>query len=283
MQSQNKRACEDGPRFARRLVRTVVSGSLAILILLGCARGEEASEYQVKAAYLYNFAKSAEWPAQVLPNDTAPLVIGVFGGDEEFVNVLKNLVGGKTIGTHPIAVKHLKMGNELGCCLMVFFRASERKGTRVAIASLGEDSVLLVGEDPAFLREGGMINLFLDNGKVQFEIAQNALDRTNIHFNSKFLKFAKANYELSNQHAEAPRQLRVQIFPEYPAIAREMNLKGAVQVQALVGRDGRVKEVKVLGGHPLLAEAMARAVRQWKYEPAAKDSMEVVKYSFGYE
>jgi len=94
---------------------------------------------------------------------------------------------------------------------------------------------------------------------------------------------AKANYESSNQQAEGPRQLRVKISPEYPTIARQMNLKGAVQLEALVGRDGTVKEVKVLGGHPLLADALARAVKQWKYQPAAKDSTELVRYSFGPE
>jgi len=59
-----------------------------------------------------------------------------------------------------------------------------------------------------------------------------------------------------------------------------MKLKGAVQIEAVVQRDGTVKEVKVLGGHPLLADALARAVKQWKYAPAAKDSTELVKYSF---
>jgi outer membrane biosynthesis protein TonB len=65
---------------------------------------------------------------------------------------------------------------------------------------------------------------------------------------------------------------------------RETNeAQGAVQLEALVGRDGTVKEVKVLGGHPLPADSLGRAVKQWKYEPAAKDSTEVVKYSFGPE
>src|SRR5437870_13568436 len=128
-----------------------------------------------------------------------------------------------------------------------------------------------------------MINLVLDKGKVQFEIAHDAIERSNIHFSSKFLSLAKANHESYNQQADGPRQLRVKISPEYPTIARRMNLKGAVELEALVGRDGTVREVKVLGGHPLLADALARAVKQWKYEPAAKDSTEVVKYSFGPE
>jgi len=266
-----------------RIVRTAVSGSLVTFILVGYAHGQEASEYQVKAAYLYNFAKSAQWPPQILQDGTAPLVIGIFGGDEDFVDILKDMVAEKTIGTHPIAVKHFSMGDDLACCQMVFFRGSERKNTSVALASLDYANVLLIGEDSAFLRAGGMINLVLDKGKVRFEIAHDALDRSNIHFSSKFLSLAKANYESSNQQAEGPRQLRVKISPEYPTIARQMNLKGAVQLEALVGRDGTVKEVKVLGGHPLLADALARAVKQWKYQPAAKDSTELVRYSFGPE
>ncbi len=60
-----------------------------------------------------------------------------------------------------------------------------------------------------------------------------------------------------------------------------MRLTGTVQVQALVKPDGTVKEVKVLGGHPLLAEALAHAVMQWTYQRAPRETVEVVKFSFG--
>lgn len=263
------------------IIRAVFCATFAILALAGSACGEEASEYQVKAAYLYNFAKSAEWPTLLFPSESAPLAIGVFGGNDDFVDVLKDMVAEKMIGSHSITVKHISMGDDLSRCHIVFFRASERKNMHVAIAALDRSNVLLVGEDSAFLRDGGMINLVLDKGKIQFEISHDALDRSNIHFSSKFLSLAKADYGSSDQRAEAPRQLRFKIPPEYPTIAREMKLKGAVQIEALVERDGTVKEVKVLGGHPLLADAVARAVKQWKYEPAAKDSTEIVKYSFG--
>jgi outer membrane biosynthesis protein TonB len=59
-----------------------------------------------------------------------------------------------------------------------------------------------------------------------------------------------------------------------------MKLTGAAQVQALVAPDGAVKEVKILGGHPLLADALARAVKQWKYQPGPKETVEIVKFSF---
>src|SRR5436309_15083607 len=96
-----------------QIVRTALTGSLVTFILVCCARGEEASEYQVKAAYLYNFAKSAQWPAQILPDDTAPLVIGVFGGDQAFVDFLKDMRASKTVGTQPIARTQLRIADDL--------------------------------------------------------------------------------------------------------------------------------------------------------------------------
>ena len=271
-------------RFARAwLLRAALTVSLPILILGTCARAEEASENQVKAAYLFNFAKSAQWPSALLAEGTAPLIIGVFGGDDEFVDILKGMVAEKTIGSHPIAVKHLNARGDLKRCQMIFFRASERRATRATIASLNSGNLLLVGEDPAFLRDGGMINLILNNGKIQFEIGHDALDRSAIQFSSKFLSLAKANNGSSNQQIDTPRQVRIRIPPEYPSIAKQMNLEGSVQLEATVGRDGSVKGVRVLGGHPLLAEALTRAVMRWKFEPAARDSTELVKYSFGPE
>jgi outer membrane biosynthesis protein TonB len=60
-----------------------------------------------------------------------------------------------------------------------------------------------------------------------------------------------------------------------------MKLTGTAQVQALVKPDGTVREVKIVGGHPLLPDALAHAVMQWKYQPAPKETLEVVKFSFG--
>lgn len=280
MQLRNKPALRKLHRHSLLLNATGALSTLAIIVLIGRVCAQEVSEYQVKAAYLYNFAKSGDWPAHALPEGPAPLVIGVLGGDEEFVNVLKNTVAGKTIGAHSIVVSHLGAGDDLSRCHIVFFRSSERKATAALVAALNSRDVLLVGEDAAFLREGGMINLVLDRGRIQFEISQSGLERTDIHFSPKFLSLAKTNSGPSNEHAEGSRQILIKISPEYPDIARQMKLKGVVQLEALVGRDGRVKEVTILGGHPLLADALSRAVKQWKYEPAAKESTELVRYSF---
>jgi TonB family protein len=259
---------------------------LLALQLVALGQRQNATEDEVKAAYLLNFAKLAEWPSRALPVGPLPLVIGVSGGDEEFLNVLKAVVGGKTIGTHLLVVTPVDPEKDMKSCHIVFFRASERKRAQAAIEGLAQAGVLLVGEDESFLGQGGMINLVRDRGSVRFEVNPDALDRSQIHFNSKILAMAKSAYGSSpptsvNSPVEAGRRLERSSPPEYPAIAERMKLTGTVQVQALVKPDGTVKEVKIVGGHPLLADALARAVMQWKYQPAAKETVEAVKFSFG--
>jgi TonB family protein len=253
-----------------------------MFVLHAGSLGQEprTKEYQVKAAYLYNFAKLAKWPKQSLPAGPSPLVIGVVGGDDEFVDILTKTVGGRTIETHPVIVKPAPSPDELKSCHIVFFRSSERKRTPGAIAALSQASILLVGEDEAFLRQGGMINLVLEGGRVRFELNRDALDGADLHFSPQLLMQAKSDSGSSNASPGA-RQLKSQVPPEYPEIARRMQLKGTVNAVALVRPDGTVKEVKVMGGHPLLAEALVRAVMGWKYEPATKETTEPVKFNFG--
>jgi len=253
---------------------------------LANAQPRKTTEDEVKAAYLVNFAKLAQWPRQVLPDGRSPLVIGVSGGDNGLLDVLKTVVAGRLIGTHPLVVKPASSGKDRQSCHIVFFRASERKHIQAAIEGMPQTGVLLVGEDESFLGQGGMINLVLEHGSIRFEVNSDALDRSEIHFSSKMLAMAKTGYGssrtmTSNLPLDATRQLERSFPPQYPAIAERMSLKGTAQVQAVVKPDGTVKEVKVLGGHPLLADALARAVMQWKYQPAARETLEVVKFSFG--
>jgi TonB family protein len=272
----------------RSRARSALATGLALMALglLALGQQQNATEDQVKAAYLLNFAKLAEWPARALPDGPSPLVIGVAGGDEEFLNVLRSTVAGKIIGTHLLVVKLASSEKDMKSCHMVFFRASEKKHTHAAIEGLAQASVLLVGEDESFLQQGGMINLVREKGSVRFEVNPDALDRTEIHLSAKILALAKTEYGSSrataaNSPATGTRQLERSVPPQYPDIAERMNLKGTVQVQALVRPDGTVKDVKVLGGHPLLADALVHAVMQWKYQAGSKETVEVVKFSFG--
>jgi TonB family protein len=282
----NLRIYSSGNDESRLSPRAAAAIALVFLALQFLAVGQQnAPEDQVKAAYLLNFAKLADWHRTALPDGPSPLVIGVSGGDEEFINVLRAVVAGKVIGTHPLVVKSVSSEDEMKSCRIVFFRASGKKHMQAAVEDLAQAGVLLVGEDDSFLKQGGMINLVRDHGSVRFEVNSDALDRSDIHFSSKILALAKAGNGPSHTAAstspvEGTRQLEHSVEPEYPALAERMKLTGTVQVQALVKPDGRVKEVKILGGHPLLAAAVASAVMQWRYRPASKETEELVKFTF---
>jgi protein TonB len=77
-----------------------------------------------------------------------------------------------------------------------------------------------------------------------------------------------------------PRKLKNRVEPGYPELAKRNNITGTARVELLVTPDGKVKDVRVLGGNPVLVQAAVSAVMKWKYEPAAEESTVVVKFDF---
>lgn len=241
---------------------------------------QSASEYQVKAAYLYNFAKFTKWPESTLPAAASPLVIGVVGGDDEFASATRKTVEGRALGGHPVVVKHLTVDDDIGACQLLFIRASVgRKRTQALVSALGAAAILLVGEGEGFLADGGMINLLEKNGTIRFQVDSASITRANLSLSPELLAHAEGG--ASNDAEESTRRLRRGVEPEYPEIARRMGLKGAVELEVSIRRDGTVKEVKVIGGHPLLADSLVKAVTQWQYDPGPQESRVKVRYAFG--
>jgi TonB family protein len=76
------------------------------------------------------------------------------------------------------------------------------------------------------------------------------------------------------------RKRKAEVKPQYPELARGLNLSGTVRLEAEVAPDGKVRNVKVLGGHPVLVRAAVEAVKQWKYEVAQTETTEPVEIHF---
>lgn len=82
-------------------------------------------------------------------------------------------------------------------------------------------------------------------------------------------------------HAQATaRKVKTRVEPQYPELAKRNNISGSARVEVVVTPEGKVKNVKVLGGNPVLVQAAVDAVTRWKYEPAAEESTIVVKFDF---
>jgi len=76
------------------------------------------------------------------------------------------------------------------------------------------------------------------------------------------------------------RKIKSRVEPVYPELAKRNNISGSARVELLVTADGRVKDVKVLGGNPVLVQAVTTAVMKWRYEPATEESTVVIKFDF---
>jgi TonB family protein len=82
------------------------------------------------------------------------------------------------------------------------------------------------------------------------------------------------------QSSEIPRKVKTRVPPVYPDIARRMNISGVVRLAVTVAPNGTVKNIKAIGGHPLLVSAAEEAVKKWKFEPASEENSGVVELTF---
>jgi hypothetical protein len=160
--------------------------------LPGSAHGQEAapSEYQMKAAFLYNFAKYVDWPVSVLP-EHAPLVIGVFGEDP-FGGALDEILRNKVISGHPLVARRLTVLREVTNCQVLFISASEKKHWPEIANALRNRSVLTVSENwDQFTQAGGMIYFFMEDRRVCFDINDSAARKANLNISSKLIQLRK--------------------------------------------------------------------------------------------
>jgi TonB family protein len=82
------------------------------------------------------------------------------------------------------------------------------------------------------------------------------------------------------QQEELTRKIKTKVSPVYPELARRMSISGVVKVQVVVAPNGFVKNAKVVGGHPVLANAAVDAVKKWRFEPASEETTGVVEFKF---
>jgi TonB family protein len=76
------------------------------------------------------------------------------------------------------------------------------------------------------------------------------------------------------------RKVKTKTVPDYPELARQMSATGKVKIEATISADGKVTNTKVIGGSPLLVGAAQDALKKWRFEPAAKESVEVIEFDF---
>lgn len=163
---------------------------LACTATLKAGPPDQVDEYQVKAAFVYNFAKFVEWPPAAFKSAQDPIVICVLG-ENSFRNSLEEVIKGKVLDGRTFVVRPVSQ-HQLPCpCHILFVNASERKSFRSMVGDLKLAGVLTVGETPGFDAEGGIINFKLESGRIRFEINVKAAEQEKLHISSKLLSLAE--------------------------------------------------------------------------------------------
>jgi hypothetical protein len=155
----------------------------------GVAQESSPTEYQIKAAFIFNFAKFVVWPPTAFAEVTSPIIIGILG-DNPFHDDLARTVRNKTIDDHPLVIKELRAPSDATNCHILFISSSEKNRLPEILKSLRDASVLTVGEMDGFTENGGMINLVIKDQKIRFQINNGEAAKAGLKISSKLMSLA---------------------------------------------------------------------------------------------
>ncbi len=154
------------------------------------AQAQAFSEYEVKAVFLYNFAKFVEWPPEASETSDPGFTFCVVGRDP-FGDSLEQVVRGKSVNGRALKLRRVRAASQARTCQIAFISASERKRLQQILDSMSGVRVLTVGDTEGFVEQGGMINFALEEDRVRFEINLGAAERAGFKISSKLLSLAK--------------------------------------------------------------------------------------------
>jgi YfiR/HmsC-like len=182
-----------------RCILFLVAGCIWMMLVAGATlRAQEngPSEYQVKAAFLYNFSKFIEWPTNAFAGTNAPLVIGLFGGNPFNGDLERAVSRAKPINGHPVVVKQIASLSDLRDCNILFITMSEQNRATEIIDALHGASILTITENMNHFPESNfMINFIMEDDRVRFEINDAAARKAGLIISSKLLVLAEMRKE----------------------------------------------------------------------------------------
>ena len=186
--------------FAARASATAV---LTIMLAIGAAATllpveistsaelSRSSEYELKAAFLYNFIKFTEWPAEEARQKSEPFIIGIVGRDP-FGAALDKVIEGEIFQNKTVMTRRFpRMDEAAANSEVLFIGSSEESNLPAILKSLDGQPVLTVSEIENFAHRGGVIQLKKENNKIVFEINIEAAKRAGLAMNAQLLKLAK--------------------------------------------------------------------------------------------
>jgi hypothetical protein len=175
-----------------RTALTAIAMAYALLAVpITHAQSPKPSDYEVKAAYLYNFGRFVEWPAPVTTTRTGSFAICVLGEDP-FGPALDVTLAGEMIGNQKVVARRIPSPRDSVDCRILFISSSEASRLNKIIDALDNSAVLTVSDIPQFSRHRGMIQLVLEENRIRFEVNLTATQHAGLTLSSELLKLATA-------------------------------------------------------------------------------------------
>jgi len=170
----------------------VATTVILLLLVLASVPGlcQAASEEQVKAAYLYSFAKFIEWPSRTFQTSSSPFHFCVMN-NRSFQVELDRTVKGKSVAGRTIEVVSVLNAEQSRSCHLLFVDASQERQSRQVIQALQGAAILIVGETRNFIEGGGTIGFLMEDEHVYFEINQKEATLAGLYVSSRLLSVAK--------------------------------------------------------------------------------------------
>ena len=148
-----------------------------------------ASEDELRAAFLLNFARFVTWPAE-RPDDPTPLVFAV-AGDATFAATLERVVRGQTVRGRPLAVVALKGTMPPSPVHLLYIASARDRRVGDWLVDAAQATVLTVSGATDFCRQGGMIRMYSESQRMRFEINLPLLQRSGLRASSRLLALSR--------------------------------------------------------------------------------------------
>lgn len=152
--------------------------------------GKVAQEYDLKAVFLYNFARFVEWPPEAFSTPNAPITICVLG-DDPFGPSLYQIVEDEVVGNHSVTARRCRDVSEADGCHILFIARSEADHLTRILSQVSGKSILTVGENDGFAKASGMIRFVLAGNRVRLRINVDAARAAKLTISSKLLRQAE--------------------------------------------------------------------------------------------
>ncbi|RNF86123.1 YfiR family protein [Montanilutibacter psychrotolerans] len=180
------------PRSAiARLAALLALALLMLIAFLDATAAElQASEYRVKAAFVYKFGDYVEWPAEAFAGPSAPITIGVVGADA-LADELARISAGRVLAGRPVVVRKLRHGDSLAGMHVVFIGRAEGRQLATALDATKGRAALTVTESSEGFRLGSMVNFVVVADKVRFDVALRPAEASRLKISSRLLAVAR--------------------------------------------------------------------------------------------